>query len=207
MEAEGTKAALVRVGLQIVEERGVDALTLREIGTQAGVSRQTPYRHFENKDVLLAAIAAEGMRRERGWMTSALAGGAGSPESRLHAIAEAHVRLLTKHRFLYELVYGGAVHKSATPELQQEAIATFALLRGSVQGCFPEITDLQVLRLRCIVLWGAVRGIAELDMRSQVPGSVGGGVEDRIVEAVSTLLAGWRKASQASPPPPKKKKR
>ena len=196
MVAEGTKAALVRVGLQIVEERGVDALTLREIGTQAGVSRQTPYRHFENKEMLLAAIAAEGMRRERGWMTRALDGGVGSPESRVHAIAEAHVRLLTQHRFLYELVYGGAVAKSATPELQQEAIASFALLREAVQACFPEISDLLVLRLRCIVLWGAVRGIAELEMRSQVPGSVGGGVKDWVGEAVSTLLAGWKKGSR-----------
>lgn len=191
MEPEGTKAALVRVGLQIVEERGLDALTLREIGTQAGVSRQTPYRHFESKEALLAAIAAEGMRRERGWMTSALEGRAGSPESRLHAIAEAHLRLLMQHRFLYELVYGGTVSKSATPELQQEAIATFSLLREAVHACFPEITDLKILRLRCIVLWGAVRGIAELEMRSQVPGSVGGAVSDWVREAVSTLLAGW----------------
>ena len=194
MATEGTKAALVRVGLRIVEERGVHALTLREIGTQAGVSRQTPYRHFESKEALLAAIAAEGMRREREWMTSALEGSAGSPESRLRAIAEAHLRLLTGHRFLYELVYGGAVAKSATPELQQEASATFALLRAAVQACFPEITDLQVLRLRCIVLWGAVRGIAELEMRSQVPGSVGGNVAAWAVEAVSTLLTGWKKA-------------
>jgi len=193
MEHEGTKAALVRVALQIVEERGVATLTLREIGTQAGVSRQTPYRHFENKEVLLAAIAAEGMRRERAWMTTALEGGVGSPESRLRAIVNAHLRLLSQHRFLYELVYGGAVSKSATPELQQEAIATFALLRGAVHACFPEITDLSVLRLRCIVLWGAVRGIAELEMRSQVPGSVGGGVSDWAGEAVSALLAGWKK--------------
>lgn len=192
MEAEPTKAALVRVGLLIVEESGVDALTLREIGKRAGVSRQTPYRHFENKEVLLAAIAAEGMRRERGWMRSALEGGdVSSPESRLRAIAAAHLRLLAQHPFLYALVYGGVVAKSATAELQKEAMASFALLREAVQGCFPEITDLGVLRLRCIVLWGTVRGIAELQMRSQVPGSVGGKVDDWVEEALSTLLAGW----------------
>ena len=199
MATEGTKAALVRVALRIVEERGVDALTLREIGTQAGVSRQTPYRHFENKEVLLAAIAAEGMRRERGWMTSALQAGRGTPESRLRALAEAHLRLLTGHRFLYELVYGGVVAKSATPELQQEAIATFSLLREAVHACFPELTDLQVLRLRCIVLWGTVRGIAELEMRAQVPGSVGGSVTIWTGEAVSTLLAGWKNAPKSKP--------
>ncbi len=204
MAIEGTKAALVRVGLEIVEEHGVDALTLREIGTRAGVSRQTPYRHFENKEVLLAAIASEGMRRERAWMTSALERRGGSPESRLNAIAEAHLRLLTRHRFLYELAYGGAVAKSATPELQQEAIATFSLLREAVHACFPGLTDVAVLRLRCIVLWGTVRGIAELEMRAQVPGSVGGSVNEWVGEAVSTLLAGWKKESRA---PTKERKR
>lgn len=198
MENEGTKAALVRVGLQIVEESGVAALTLREIGTRAGVSRQTPYRHFENKEVLLAAIAAEGMRRERAWMTSALAA-ARSPELRLRAIADAHLRLLTEHRSLYELVYSGALSKSATPELQQEAIASFALLRQAIQDCFPEITDVLVLRVRCIVLWGAVRGIAELQLRSQVPLSVGGGLNDWVGEAVSALLAGWKQGAPRRP--------
>jgi len=194
---EGTRAALLRIGLRIVEDGGVAALTLRELGAKAGVSRQTPYRHFESKEMLLAAIAAEGMRLERRWMTTKLEGSGSSPESRLRAIINAHLQLLAQRPLLYELVYGGTVSKSATPELQQEAILSFALLRNTVQSCFPEITDLQVLRLRCIVLWGSVRGIAELEMRSQIPGSVAGSVDDWVGEAVSALLAGWKKPSRA----------
>jgi Tetracyclin repressor-like, C-terminal domain len=136
------------------------------------------------------------MRRERAWMMSALERGVHSPESRLRALAAAHLRLLAEHPFLYELVYGGVVAKSATPEFQKEAIASFALLREAVQFCFPKLTDLRILRLRCIVLWGAVRGVAELEMRSQVPGSVGGSVDEWVGEALSTLLAGWKKGPQ-----------
>ena len=194
---EGTRAALLRIGLRIVDDGGLAALTLRELGAKAGVSRQTPYRHFENKEVLLAAIAAEGMRLERGWMTSELERSGSSPESQLRAIVNAHLQLLAQRPLLYELVYGGAVSKSATPELQHEAIQTFALLRNTVASCFPEITDLQVLRLRCIVLWGSVRGIAELEMRSQIPGSVTGRVSDWVGESVSTLLAGWKQTSRS----------
>ena len=56
------QGALVRSGMEILSEQGIDALTLRETARRAGVSHSAPYRHFRNKEGLLAAIAAEGFR-------------------------------------------------------------------------------------------------------------------------------------------------
>src|SRR5258708_31186887 len=56
------RAALIDTSLKLIEEKGVRALTLREIGTRAGVSRTAAYRHFTNKAALLAAISEAGFK-------------------------------------------------------------------------------------------------------------------------------------------------
>jgi len=47
----------------LLDSGGPDAVTLREVGARAGVSRGAPYRHFANKESLLTAVAAEGWER------------------------------------------------------------------------------------------------------------------------------------------------
>jgi AcrR family transcriptional regulator len=49
---------LVDVATRLLDEGGVEAVTLREVGHLAGVSHNAPYKHFTNKEALLAAIAA-----------------------------------------------------------------------------------------------------------------------------------------------------
>jgi AcrR family transcriptional regulator len=43
----------------LLADGGPDAVTLRAVGAAAGVSRTAPYRHFEDKDDLLSAVAAD----------------------------------------------------------------------------------------------------------------------------------------------------
>jgi AcrR family transcriptional regulator len=50
------RAALVQCGLELIEEQGIRALTLREIGARLGVSRSAAYGHFADKEALLAGI-------------------------------------------------------------------------------------------------------------------------------------------------------
>src|SRR6478752_1849039 len=57
------REALIEAGLVLIAEKGVRALTLREIGARAGVSRMAAYRHFKNKEDLLLAISEAGFVR------------------------------------------------------------------------------------------------------------------------------------------------
>jgi len=54
----GTRETLVDVATRLLDAGGVEAVTLREVGHQAGVSHNAPYKHFANKEALLAAVAA-----------------------------------------------------------------------------------------------------------------------------------------------------
>src|SRR5579885_21125 len=56
------REALIEASLDLIAESGPKALTLREAARRAGVSHNAPYRHFQDKDDLLAAVAAQGFR-------------------------------------------------------------------------------------------------------------------------------------------------
>src|ERR1700709_2099096 len=55
--------ALIGAALEILEEGGLAALSLREAARRAGVSPMAPYRHFADKEALLAGVAAVGFER------------------------------------------------------------------------------------------------------------------------------------------------
>ncbi|MCG7634656.1 TetR/AcrR family transcriptional regulator [Gordonia McavH-238-E] len=57
--AAHTRQALLAAASTLLDRGGPDAVTLREVGSGAGVSRSAAYRHFDGKDELLAAVAAE----------------------------------------------------------------------------------------------------------------------------------------------------
>ncbi|MGO2110040.1 MAG: TetR/AcrR family transcriptional regulator [Pseudoclavibacter sp.] len=54
----GTREALVSAATELVDRGGPDAVKLREVGRQAGVSHNAPYKHFVDKEALLAEVAA-----------------------------------------------------------------------------------------------------------------------------------------------------
>src|ERR1035438_9484489 len=91
------RAALIEEGLQLIEEKGTRALTLRELGERAGVSRMAPYRHFKNKADLLGAISEAGFTQFADALESARNSAAGTFLSRLTAMAQAYVRFAMEH--------------------------------------------------------------------------------------------------------------
>ena len=49
----------MKATLRAIAENGPDGFTLRDVARRAGVSPAAPYRHFKDKDDLLAAVAGE----------------------------------------------------------------------------------------------------------------------------------------------------
>ncbi|WP_327668081.1 MULTISPECIES: TetR/AcrR family transcriptional regulator [unclassified Streptomyces] len=59
--AAATRRALLDAAADLLDSGGPEAVTLREVGARAGVTRGAPYRHFPNKDSLLTVIASEAL--------------------------------------------------------------------------------------------------------------------------------------------------
>jgi AcrR family transcriptional regulator len=99
--------ALIRAGLEILRSDGSQALSLREAARTAGVSQAAPYRHFKNKEALLAAIAEEGFRLLGDRIRSAVQAFRMSPEEQFHQTALAYLKLAREHADHFRLMFAG----------------------------------------------------------------------------------------------------
>src|SRR6185369_11386433 len=90
--------ALIQAGLKLLGERGVEGLSLRAAAELAGVSHAAPYRHFADKDALVAAIAEEGFRLLTRRMRDEIdASGSNDALARLQASAIGYVSFAVEH--------------------------------------------------------------------------------------------------------------
>src|SRR5262249_52270729 len=85
------RRALLDAALGMLAREGGTALTLREVARRAGVTHAAPYRHFTDKQALLAAVAEEGFRMLSSEMASS-AREATDPRQALQAIGTSYVR-------------------------------------------------------------------------------------------------------------------
>jgi AcrR family transcriptional regulator len=112
------RAALVDAAIVLIAERGVQGFSLAEASRRVGVTTAAPYRHFADREELLAAVAVRGVQTFTA-MAEADADSAGPPEQRLAAVASAYVRFAAEHRPLFDTLYSAGIDKSRHPELQR----------------------------------------------------------------------------------------
>jgi AcrR family transcriptional regulator len=184
------RAALIEAGLKVIEEKGVRALTLREIGTRAGVSRMAAYRHFANKADLLFAISEAGFEQFGEALESAKRQAGDSFEERMHAMALAYVRFASEHSAYYQVMFqpeGEHVQRG------EAAARGFRILEQTVRegqqsGDVMPGDSVEIARLA----WSMVHGISSLNAE---PGSKQPGAGARFTRFCSeVLLAGLRPA-------------
>src|SRR5580658_3649343 len=102
------RSALVDAAIDVIAERGVRGFSLAEATRRLGVTVAAPYRHFADRDELLAAVAVRALHA----FADALAAGAGDedlPEQRLAAMTRGYVRFAAEHRPLFDVVYGAGL--------------------------------------------------------------------------------------------------
>src|SRR5689334_25048142 len=93
---------LIETGVHLIQEKGVRALTLREIGARAGVSRMAAYRHFKNKEDLLFAIGEAGFQRFGGALAKARDEAPDNYVDRVLAMGLAYLEFASNHRAHFE---------------------------------------------------------------------------------------------------------
>lgn len=123
------RRALLDAAEAVLDRGGQAVLSLREVARAAGVSHNAPYRHFADREALLAALAAEGFARLAAALSDAAAA---APEGgRLRAAGHAYLRFARAHRALYLLMFGPEIRKPAHPALAEAAGAAMAALRAA----------------------------------------------------------------------------
>jgi AcrR family transcriptional regulator len=121
------RPALVDAAIAVIAERGVRDFSMAEASRRLGVTTAAPYRHFADRDELLAAVAARGLAVFAA-MLSGAAGAADTPAQRLAAMAGAYVRFAAQQRPLFDTLFSSGLDKSRHPELQRAWEPVDALL-------------------------------------------------------------------------------
>src|SRR5437899_5689743 len=83
--------------MRALAEHGIDGISLRDVARRAGVTPPAVYRHFQDKDQLVDAIAAECMERCYSTMAEALATASGNSLDRFRLAGIAYVQFAVAH--------------------------------------------------------------------------------------------------------------
>lgn len=128
------RSALVDAAIVLIAERGVRGFSLAEASRRLGVTTAAPYRHFADRDELLAAVAVRALSVFAAMLHSA-ADVAGTPAQRLAAMAGTYVKFAAEQRPLFDTIYSSGLDKSRYPELQRAWEPVDALLTVVLEVC------------------------------------------------------------------------
>jgi AcrR family transcriptional regulator len=163
------REALLQGALRVIAELGPAAFTLREVARRAGVSHNAPYRHFRDKDALLAAVAAEGFRELTRTMREA-------GERRSNALDKlkqsglAYVAFALRRPEHFTVMFDAPVCSSKDPEYVQAAKEAFDTLVDYIRNCQEQgqLPDGNTEE-RVLYAWSLVHGIAKLAVAGRFP--------------------------------------
>ena len=165
--------AMLQEAVRTIQTHGMAALTLRGVGERLGVSRTALYRHFADKQALLAAVAAEGFRTLRAALVEAWETGGRGREG-FDAMGVAYVRFAVAHPSHYRVMFGGVVRPGdASRAVGDPGTDAFQVLvdaiveqqqTGLVRGDDP--------RQLALYIWAVVHGVAMLALDGMLPPKV-----------------------------------
>ena len=166
------RRALIEEALRTIRTHGVEDLTLRRAGARLGVSRTALYRHFSDKQALVAAVGREGFRMLRLALSDAWERH-GKGRRGFEAMGVAYVNFAVAHPSHYRVMFGRFIEScSKDPEFVEEATAAFQVLVDSLvaqQKAGLIRRDDPIVMARFI--WSVVHGIAMLAIDGQLRGA------------------------------------
>jgi AcrR family transcriptional regulator len=172
------RAALLVEGLRLLAERDAEDLSLREVARGVGVSATSVYRHFPDKDALMAALAGEGLARLAAAQKQA-AEEAGGGSAGFTATGRAYVRFALANPALFRLIFASPGLAKGREESESEAMNMLRVNAAAEIGADP---DDPAARVRAIHAWSLVHGLAMLMLDRQIPAD--DALIDRVISTV-----------------------
>ena len=155
---ESMRDRLIDAATHLLDEGGAAAVTLREVGRLAGVSHNAPYKHFADKEHLLAAVAARELARPRPASSNRADQQWTDGADRARRMMLAYVRWAMRYPARFKLTFGAWSIDS--PELAEAATAArseivSAIAAAQAAGDLPGTDPERVAALLMAVAHGA----------------------------------------------------
>lgn len=186
------RQALINAALEMVQENGLSSLSLRKLARRVGVTHSAPYRHFEDKAALIAAMAEAGFTQLCEYMLRAREQEAGPPTEKLYALGLAYVFFAVEHPSYFRVMFGPEVRgKTDYPGLDEAHDEAFELLHNAVEAC-QEHGDIREgpPDVHARTCWTLVHGIASLCVNDLIDSERREHVEEVVRTATTSLFFG-----------------
>jgi len=167
--ATDLRQKVLQASLALIEEGGLDRLSMREVARKSGVSHQAPYYYFGDREAILAAIAGEGFSK----LGRAVDRARSDPAKALEAIGRAYVGFALRHPAYFQAMFrADAVPLDRYPDVRKLEDEAFGKLVEEIGKAFPDQSSAARLTIS-IACWAMVHGLATLIREGTLARTVG----------------------------------
>jgi AcrR family transcriptional regulator len=197
------REALIAAALELIGQHGPFGFTFVDAARWVGVSPAAPYRHFRDRNELMAEVARRGFEKFEAALAHAWNEGRPDPMTAFEALGRAYLAFAKAEHAYYSSMFEAAIPLGAYPELLRAGERAFAVLRQASEALcakLPKESRPPALMMGLHV-WAMSHGIASLfgrgdAARRALPMSP----EDLLEAGVLVYLRGLGLVSDVSPP-------
>jgi AcrR family transcriptional regulator len=161
------REALIGAALDLISQKGPAGFTFAEAARQAGVSPAAPYRHFRDRDALIADVAHQGFERFGQRLAAAWDEGRPSPMAALDRLGRAYLGFARDEPAYFSAMFESGVAVAKHPALHEASERAFGVLRQAceaIAATLPAGKRPPALML-ALHIWSLSHGIASLFAR------------------------------------------
>src|SRR6188768_2905126 len=127
------KEALLQAALDLIAQKGPAGFTFAEAARSAGVSPAAPYRHFRDRDELLASIAQRGFEQFEALLTAAWDDGRPDTVTAFERLGKAYLAFARDEPAFYSAMFEAGLPQDISPELRAAGDRAFAVVRRACE--------------------------------------------------------------------------
>jgi AcrR family transcriptional regulator len=196
------REALIQAALELIAEKGPVGFTVAEAARSAGVSPAAPYRHFRDRDELIADVARRGFVRFEAELDQAWNNGLPDPLAAFNRVGKAYLAFARGEPAYYSAMFEAGLPLHAYPDLVEAGERAFAVLRRAAEALAARLPAAQRPPglMMGLHIWSLSHGIASLFARGdaarrKLPMSA----EDLLEAGILVYLRGLGIWSEAGP--------
>lgn len=159
-----TKHVLLDIARSLIDANGIESLSTREVGKEAGLSHTAFYRHFENKEALLAAIVVEDFKM-LGDKINILELTISDYRELLFQVSRTYYDFAMANADHYQLMFNTKWDEALYPEIKESAGYVFERISMFVsEAVSRKVTDSKIITERTAILYAFMHGLVGLHL-------------------------------------------
>ncbi len=199
------KEALLRAALELIAQKGPAGFTFAEAARWAGVSPAAPYRHFRDRDELLANVALRGFAQFEAALARAWDDGRPDVFFALDRLGKAYLDFARSEPAYYSAMFEAGIPLSNNPELREAGDRAFGVLRAAAEKLCAQVTapNRPPALMVALHIWAMAHGVASLFGRGDAARRALPIAAEELLEAQTLIYLRGLGVAEAKSAPPK----